>query len=129
MASSTNTEVMGSNSACGSCGHRVPITLRDLFWQDPFFSSNWDDFHKIHDEMMSEPAPFGISLMNNSNMLNLKALCHCPKMLRLLDGCFLRKELTSCDCPQYSMMKPAKTCSKSMMNNKSVSKMMIVTFK
>jgi len=54
MASSTNTEVMGSNPACGSCGHRVPITLRDLFWQDPFFSSNWDDFHKIHDEMMSE---------------------------------------------------------------------------
>merc|ERR1711952_426776 len=37
-----------------SCGHRVPITLRDLFWQDPFFSSNWEDFHKIHEEMMSE---------------------------------------------------------------------------
>ena len=33
---------------------RVPITLRDLFWQDPFFSSNWEDFHKLHDEMMQE---------------------------------------------------------------------------
>merc|ERR1712018_821164 len=33
---------------------RVPITLRDLFWQDPFFSSNWHDFHKIHDDMMQE---------------------------------------------------------------------------
>ena len=42
------------NTACTSCGHRVPITLRDLFWQDPFFSSNWEDFHKIHDEMMLE---------------------------------------------------------------------------
>ena len=42
------------NTACASCGHRVPITLRDLFWQDPFFSSNWEDFHKIHDEMMLE---------------------------------------------------------------------------
>ena len=33
---------------------RVPITLRDLFWQDPFFSTNWHDFHKIHDDMMQE---------------------------------------------------------------------------
>jgi len=33
---------------------RVPITLRDLFWQDPFFSSNWEDFHQLHDEMMQE---------------------------------------------------------------------------
>ena len=33
---------------------RVPITLRDLFWQDPFFSTNWEDFHKLHDEMMQE---------------------------------------------------------------------------
>jgi len=48
MASSTST------STCVSSGSRVPITLRDLFWQDPFFSSNWDDFGKIHDEMMSE---------------------------------------------------------------------------
>jgi len=43
-----------TNTPCVSCGHRVPITLRDLFWHDPFFSSNWEDFHKIHDEMMSE---------------------------------------------------------------------------
>jgi len=34
--------------------NRVPITLRDLFWQDPFFSTNWDDFSKIHDDMMAE---------------------------------------------------------------------------
>jgi len=43
-----------TQTSCVSCGHRVPITLRDLFWQDPFFSSNWEDFHNIHDEMMSE---------------------------------------------------------------------------
>ncbi len=42
------------SKACSTCGHRVPITLRDLFWQDPFFSSNWDDFSKLHDEMMAE---------------------------------------------------------------------------
>merc|ERR1711952_174453 len=46
--------LQSTNTTCASCGHRVPITLRDLFWQDPFFSSNWEDFHKIHDEMMSE---------------------------------------------------------------------------
>ena len=34
--------------------NRVPITLRDLFWQDPFFSTNWDDFSKIHEDMMAE---------------------------------------------------------------------------
>ena len=44
----------GNGNACVTCGHRVPITLRDLFWQDPFFSSNWEDFHKIHDDMMLE---------------------------------------------------------------------------
>ena len=44
----------GDNKTCMSCGHRVPITLRDLFWQDPFFSSNWEDFHHLHDEMMAE---------------------------------------------------------------------------
>ena len=33
---------------------RVPITLRDLFWQDPFFSTNWEDFHTLHDDMMKE---------------------------------------------------------------------------
>jgi len=45
---------MAENRACATCGHRVPITLRDLFWQDPFFSTNWDDFSKIHDDMMAE---------------------------------------------------------------------------
>ncbi|CAB4064951.1 unnamed protein product [Lepeophtheirus salmonis] len=31
---------------------RVPVTLRDFFWNDPFFSSTWDDFHKVQEEMM-----------------------------------------------------------------------------
>ena len=43
-----------NNKTCASCGHRVPITLRDLFWKDSFFSSHWDDFHKLHDDMMAE---------------------------------------------------------------------------
>nr|ACO15511.1 Heat shock protein beta-1 [Caligus clemensi] len=33
-------------------GDRVPVTLRDFFWNDPFFSSTWDDFHKVQEQMM-----------------------------------------------------------------------------
>ncbi|QQP58286.1 Heat shock protein beta-1 [Caligus rogercresseyi] len=33
-------------------GSRVPVTLRDHFWNDPFFSSTWDDFHKVQEQMM-----------------------------------------------------------------------------
>ena len=54
MALANNSNNSGNGNACVACGHRVPITLRDLFWQDPFFSSNWEDFHKIHDDMMLE---------------------------------------------------------------------------
>ena len=54
MALANNSNNSGNGNACVTCGHRVPITLRDLFWQDPFFSSNWEDFHKIHDDMMLE---------------------------------------------------------------------------
>ena len=54
MALANNSNTSGNGNACVTCGHRVPITLRDLFWQDPFFSSNWEDFHKIHDDMMLE---------------------------------------------------------------------------
>jgi len=45
---------MAENKITKQQQQRVPITLRDLFWQDPFFSSNWEDFHKLHDEMMQE---------------------------------------------------------------------------
>ncbi len=30
---------------------RVPVTMRDLFYQDPFFESSWADFHKVQQDM------------------------------------------------------------------------------
>jgi HSP20 family molecular chaperone IbpA len=45
---------MASENKCESCKCHVPITLRDFFWQDPFFSTNWDDFDKLHEKMVQE---------------------------------------------------------------------------
>ncbi len=43
---------------CSGCKCNVPITLRDFFWQDPFFSTNWDDFNSLHDRMLEETKNF-----------------------------------------------------------------------
>jgi len=45
---------MASENKCENCKCHVPITLRDFFWQDPFFSTNWDDFGKLHKTMLEE---------------------------------------------------------------------------
>eukprot|EP00096_Caligus_rogercresseyi_P012174 TRINITY_DN5025_c0_g1_i1.p1 TRINITY_DN5025_c0_g1~~TRINITY_DN5025_c0_g1_i1.p1 ORF type:complete len:182 (-),score=67.64 TRINITY_DN5025_c0_g1_i1:110-655(-) len=37
---------------------RVPMTLRDVFWQDPFFESTWSEFDKIRENMMKESSEF-----------------------------------------------------------------------
>ena len=52
---------MASENAqhCDNCKKsHVPITLRDLFWQDPFFSTNWEDFGSLHDQMLAETKNF-----------------------------------------------------------------------
>jgi len=33
---------------------RVPVTMRDFFFDDPFFKNSWDDFDKVRDSMFSE---------------------------------------------------------------------------
>jgi len=33
---------------------RVPVTMRDFFFDDPFFKNSWDDFDKVKDSMFSE---------------------------------------------------------------------------
>merc|ERR1712026_228813 len=35
-------------------GSRVPVTMRDFFFDDPFFKNSWDDFDKVRDRMFSE---------------------------------------------------------------------------
>lgn len=38
--------------------HRVPLTLRDVFFADPFFESTWDDFEALRREMLRESNDF-----------------------------------------------------------------------
>merc|ERR1712113_48547 len=33
---------------------RVPMTLRDFFFDDPFFKSTWDDFEVVRENMFKE---------------------------------------------------------------------------
>merc|ERR1712106_1231843 len=33
---------------------RVPVTMRDFFFDDPFFKNTWEDFDKVKDGMFSE---------------------------------------------------------------------------
>eukprot|EP00091_Calanus_sinicus_P012757 TRINITY_DN2853_c0_g1_i1.p1 TRINITY_DN2853_c0_g1~~TRINITY_DN2853_c0_g1_i1.p1 ORF type:complete len:222 (-),score=84.47 TRINITY_DN2853_c0_g1_i1:167-832(-) len=33
---------------------RVPVTMRDFFFDDPFFKNTWEDFDKVRDGMFSE---------------------------------------------------------------------------
>merc|ERR1712105_449272 len=33
---------------------RVPVTMRDFFFDDPFFKNSWDDFYKVRDAMFTE---------------------------------------------------------------------------
>merc|ERR1712177_126776 len=33
---------------------RVPVTMRDFFFDDPFFKNSWEDFDKVRDAMFTE---------------------------------------------------------------------------
>merc|ERR1712111_99309 len=35
-------------------GSRVPVTMRDFFFDDPFFNNSWEDFDKVRDAMFTE---------------------------------------------------------------------------
>lgn len=35
-------------------GSRVPVTMRDFFFDDPFFKNSWDDFDKVREAMFQE---------------------------------------------------------------------------
>merc|ERR1711962_1692104 len=35
--------------------NRVPVTMRDFFFDDPFFKSTWDNFDQVREEMFDEP--------------------------------------------------------------------------
>merc|ERR1711860_262422 len=50
-------EMDTSNNPCCYCKchqKQVPVTLRDTFFQDPFFSRRWDEFDQMRKDMISE---------------------------------------------------------------------------
>jgi len=56
-SSSTQQQTTTSSSSSSSTG-RVPLTLRDFFFQDPFFQTSWDDFDRIRRDMMRQSQEF-----------------------------------------------------------------------
>lgn len=36
----------------------VPINVRDPFWKDPFFSSTWEEFDQMRNDMMARSKSF-----------------------------------------------------------------------
>merc|ERR1712212_181685 len=37
-----------------SGGSRVPVTMRDFFFDDPFFKNTWEDFDRVREAMFTE---------------------------------------------------------------------------
>merc|ERR1712001_484948 len=42
------------SSSLNMGGSRVPVTMRDFFFDDPFFKNTWEDFDKVRDAMFNE---------------------------------------------------------------------------
>jgi len=60
------------NSGCGDekvVMSRVPLTMRDVFFRDPFFRNAWDDFEKIRRQMMKESEEFWQKVRQENKML------------------------------------------------------------
>merc|ERR1712187_189131 len=60
-------------------GSRVPVTMRDFFFDDPFFKNSWEDFDKVRDAMFGESRDMwkkfdddfrNMACMSNNIMLN-----------------------------------------------------------
>merc|ERR1711983_227920 len=45
---------MGTQANIKMSGSKVPVTMRDFFFDDPFFKNSWDDFDKVRDAMFTE---------------------------------------------------------------------------
>merc|ERR1712121_48751 len=59
--------------------NRVPMTMRDFFFDDPFFKSSWDNFDEVKDKMFGESRDMwkkfdedfrNMACMSNNIMLN-----------------------------------------------------------
>merc|ERR1711874_884854 len=64
-------------------GSRVPVTMRDFFFDDPFFKNSWEDFDKVRNAMFTESRDMwkkfdddfrNMACMSNNIMLESPAL-------------------------------------------------------
>merc|ERR1712038_1767643 len=68
----------------------VPLTLRDDFWNDSFFSRNWMDFETMAKDMMMDVSPFlapistGKGHCSGCNCSKVSEVSIRPPMRRLL---------------------------------------------
>merc|ERR1711955_155856 len=62
---------------------RVPVTMRDFFFDDPFFKNSWDDFDKVRDKCSLNQGTCGRDLMMTSETWPACRITSClslPKM-------------------------------------------------
>ncbi len=71
-SNNNNSSSSSSSKALQEFGtSRVPLTLRDFFFQDPFFKNSWEDFEKIQKEMMRQSQEFWAKVrQDNSNFFS-----------------------------------------------------------
>merc|ERR1712079_513293 len=76
------TEVTFLSSSLNMSGSRVPVTMRDFFFDDPFFKNTWEDFDKVRDAMFNESRDMwkkfdddfrNVACMSNNIMLESSA--------------------------------------------------------
>jgi len=51
-------KMSSGNNTSSSSESRVPMTLRDSFFNDDFFRNSWEDFDKLRQQMMAESQNF-----------------------------------------------------------------------
>lgn len=47
--------------------HNVPVTMRNFFWDDPFFSNAWDDFDRMRNDIWKERSFNRFDLMRSDS--------------------------------------------------------------
>jgi len=66
-------DLMQIKMATGNSESRVPMTLRDSFFNDDFFRNSWEDFDKLRQQMTSESQNFWKRAEQEMKMLETSA--------------------------------------------------------
>merc|ERR1712165_632821 len=66
-------DFMRIKMATGNSESRVPMTLRDSFFNDDFFRNSWEDFDKLRQQMTSESQNFWKRAEQEMKMLETSA--------------------------------------------------------